>query len=211
MKQPIKKFMLISVIMGMIATCLIGCSTVENQSSTESGTSSASNVQTSSTQTNDTQSSEETSTQTQQQEAVLYIGREGNFKEYSLKYEGELKPETLIEGISNLTGWDLSLSDAVTTGKGGMTVSFAKDSALFVGPPETQKDEFFMYDADNLIPTILDSVKKTLQENFVDTNAGGDPDSLDIYYCMEGDQPLTFDNLNVTIPMDTPYTTFPNE
>ena len=137
--------MLISVIMGMIATCLIGCSTVENQSSTESGTSSASNAQTSSTQTNDTQSSEETSTQTQQQEAVLYIGREGNFKEYSLKYEGELKPETLIEGISNLTGWDLSLSDAVTTVKVGMTVSFEKDSALFVGAQHCLPEILFRY------------------------------------------------------------------
>lgn len=62
-----------------------------------------------------------------------------------------------------------------------MTVSFAKTSALFVGPPETQKEEFFMYDADTLITTILDSVKKTLQENFVDTSAGGDPESLPIY------------------------------
>ena len=44
----------------------------------------------------------------------------------------------------------------------------------------------------------------------MDTEAGGDPDSLDIYYSMEGDQPLTLENINVTIPMDVPYTEFPN-
>ncbi len=206
MKQLIKNLMLISAMMGTIAISFAGCSASAQQPSTQSSTPSASN-----TQTSDTQASQETSSQAETQEALLYIGREGNFKEYSLEYQGELKPETLIQGISDLTGWDLSLSDEVTTGKGGMTVSFAKTSALFVGPPENQKDEFFMYDAESLIPTILDSVKKTLQENFVDTNAGGDPDSLNIYYCMEGDQPLTFDNIDVTIPMDTPYTTFPKE
>lgn len=206
MKQLIKNLMLISAMMGTIAISFAGCSASAQQQSTQSSTPSASN-----TQTSDTQASQETSSQAETQEALLYIGREGNFKEYSLEYQGELKPETLIQGISDLTGWDLSLSDEVTTGKGGMTVSFAKTSALFVGPPENQKDEFFMYDAESLIPTILDSVKKTLQENFVDTSAGGDPDSLNIYYCMEGDQPLTFDNIDVTIPMDTPYTTFPKE
>ena len=211
MKQLIKKLVLISAMMGAIAVSFVGCDASVQQQSTQSSTSSVSNTQSSNMQTSDTQTSQETSSQTETQEAVLYIGRDNDFKEYSLKYEGELKPETLIQGISNLTGWDLSLSDEVTTGKGGMTVSFAKTSALFVGPPENQKDEFFMYDAESLIPTILDSVKKTLQENFVDTSAGGDPDSLNIYYCMEGDQPLTFDNINVTIPMDAPYTTFPKE
>lgn len=221
MKPLIRKFAVISAIMGMISFSLVGCATPSEQQTTESSTSSISNTQTNNTQSGDTQSSntqnsdsqssQETSSQTETQEAILYIGRDNDFKEYALKYEGELKPETLIQGISNLTRWDLSLSDEVTTGKGGMTVSFAKTSALFVGPPENQKDEFFMYDAETLIPTILDSVKETLQENFVDTSAGGDPDSLNIYYCMEGDQPLTFDNINVTIPMDAPYTTFPKE
>ena len=35
-------------------------------------------------------------------------------------------------------------------------------------------------------PDNLDSVKKTLQENFAATCAGGAPDSLHIYYRMEG-------------------------
>lgn len=227
MKRSIKKLVLISAIVGMIGVCFTGCNSSAKQESTESGTSSVSSTQNSQTPSSEsekqettepdtssdssTQTSQATSSDSEKQEATLYIGKGDTFKEYTLEYEGELKPETLIQGISDLTGWDLTLSDEVTTGKGGMTVSFAKTSALFVGPPETQKEEFFMYDADNLIPTILDSVKKTLQQNFVDSSVGGDPDSLDIYYCMEGDQPLTFENINVTIPMDTPYTTFPEE
>lgn len=209
MKKSIQKVTCMMAMIGMMAVSLLGCSTVNQQSSTQSDAGSVSDTQNDSAPTSNTQTGKETSSQTQKQKAVLYIGREDSFKEYAYEYEGELKPETLIQGISDTTGWDLSLADEVTTGKGGMTVSFAKTSALFVGPPETQKEEFFMYDADTLITTILDSVKKTLQENFVDTSAGGDPESLPIYYCMEGNQPLTFENLNVTIPMDEPYTSMP--
>lgn len=42
---------------------------------------------------------------------------------------GEVTPENLIAAMGELTGWDLTLSedDPVTTGKGGMTVSFAPE------------------------------------------------------------------------------------
>ena len=43
--------------------------------------------------------------------------------------------------------------------------------------------------------------------NFVDPELG-DPASLDIYYCMEGDLPLTLPGIDVTIPMDQPYQGF---
>ena len=45
-----------------------------------------------------------------------------------------------------------------------------------------------MYDVGQLAETILDSIQKTLQEGF--TGEGGDPDALDIWYYMEGNQPL---------------------
>ena len=51
------------------------------------------------------------------QTAVLYIGMEGSQQEYPLEYTGELTPEVLIQGIAETTGWDLTLADAVTTGK----------------------------------------------------------------------------------------------
>ncbi len=135
---------------------------------------------------------------------TLYIGMNGDFEEYPVKCAGELTPELLIAGIADLTGWNLTLADEVTTGKGGMTVSFSKACSLFTGPPDPQKEEFFAYDAETLDQMILDSIQKTLQYNFVDPELG-DPESLDIYYCMEGDQPLYLENIDVTIPMTEPY------
>ena len=88
-----------------------------------------------------------------------------------------------------------------------MTVCFSKESALFIGPPDPQKEDFFMFDAESLDRTILDSIQHTLQYNFVDPELG-DPDSLDIYYCMEGNAPLTLPGINVTLPMDQPYKGF---
>ena len=83
---------------------------------------------------------EATEPPTQGQTAVLYIGtKAGGFAEYPLDYEGELTPEVLIQGIADLTGWDLTLAEEVTSGKGGMSVCLADTSSLFVGPPEDRK------------------------------------------------------------------------
>lgn len=140
----------------------------------------------------------------QHQTAQLYIGSNGNFKEYPLEYEGELTPDKLIEGIAQLTGWNLTLSEQVTTGKGGMTVSFSKQSAIYTGPPQQQKEEFHMFEVGQLVSTILDSIQHTLQYNFVDPTRG-DPSKLDIYYCTEENQPLTIEALDITIPIEQPY------
>jgi hypothetical protein len=115
--------------------------------------------------------------------------------------QADSTPEELVAGIEELTGWKLTLADEITDGKGGMTVSFAKDACLFVGPPEEQKEEFHVYDASQLTFAVLDSVQKTLQCWASPTN----PDSVDIYFCMEGDVPLELDSLGVTLPMDQPY------
>lgn len=203
MKHILKQALLISAVLGVLALSVTGCGNSTEQSSVPASSDSPAS-------SSAAQSVSEEVSQPETQQATLYVGRDGDFKEYPLEYEGELKPETLIQGISDLTGWDLTLADEVSTGKGGMTVSFASTCALFSGPPEPQKEEFFVYDAETLIPMILDSIRETLQENFVDSASGGDPDSLSIYYCGEDNQPLTFENMNVTIPMDTPYTSFPN-
>jgi hypothetical protein len=115
--------------------------------------------------------------------------------------QADSTPEDLVAGIEDLTGWNLSLADEITTGKGGITVSFATDSCLFVGPPEEQKEEFFVYDNAQLTFAVLDSVQKTLQCWASPVN----PDSVDIYFCMAGDVPLELDNLGITWPMEQPY------
>lgn len=136
--------------------------------------------------------------------AVLYIGtKAGGFREYPLEHEGELAPEALIQGIGDLTGWDLTLAQPVTDGKGGMSVCLADRSALFQGPPEPQKDEFHMYSAEQLAETILDSIQKTLQNYYV--IAPGDPDNLDIWYYREGEKPLELPELGLSWPLEEPY------
>ncbi len=136
--------------------------------------------------------------------AELYIGtRASGFVQYPMDYEGDLTPEVLIQGIADLTGWDLTLADEVTTGKGGMSVCLSAQSALFVGPPDPQKDRFRVYDGEQLAEIILDSIQKTLQMGF--TGEGGDPDALDIYYFLEGEKPLELPNLGLSWPIDQPY------
>ena len=127
-----------------------------------------------------------------------------------MTYEGELDEqglvpaEAMIAGMAELTGWNLDLADEITSGPGGMTVSFADTCSIFTGPPDPQKEEFHVYDAGELAATILDSIQHTLQYNFVDPEKG-EPSSLDIYYCDAAGESITIPGLDVTIPMDTPY------
>ena len=136
--------------------------------------------------------------------AMVYIGtKAGGFTDYPITYDGNLTPEKLIQGIADLTGWDLTLAEDVLSGKGGMSVCLSSESSLFTGPPEPQREEFHMYDVGQLAETILDSIQKTLQEGF--TLEGGDPDALDIWYFMEGEQPLELPILGLSWPIDQPY------
>lgn len=138
------------------------------------------------------------------QVAMVYIGTKADgFTDYPITYDGELTAETLIQGISDLTGWDLTLAEPVISGKDGMSVCLSNESSLFTGPPNPQREEFHMYDVGQLAETILDSIQKTLQEGF--TLEGGDPDALDIWYYMEGEQPLELPSLGLSWPIDQPY------
>lgn len=149
-------------------------------------------------------SSQTTSEETEKNEAVIYIGSGTEYKESLVLTDEEITPEMLIEKMSEITGWNLDLADDVTTGKGGMTVCFAKTSSIFTGPPEEQNEDYFVYDKEQLCQEIFDSVKHTLQYNFVDPELG-EPEELDVYFCTENGEPITIDDLSVTIPADEPY------
>lgn len=136
--------------------------------------------------------------------ATLYIGYGDSFQEYPFETSETITPDVLVQAIADLTGWDLTLADTIASGKGGMTVCFSSQSALFTGPPMQQKEEFHMFDTYQLVQTILGSIQRTLQYYYVNPELG-DPSNLDIYYCMEGYQPLTIPNIDVTIPMEQPY------
>ena len=137
------------------------------------------------------------------QTATLYVGMDGNFAEYPVTYTGELTPVFLISQLSELTGWNLDLADEVTSGKGGMTVSFAETSSIVTGPPEPQNPDFFVYDSSQLITTILDSVQRTLQYNFIDPNLG-DPSNLDVYFNLDGGN-IVYPDSGREIDAYTPY------
>ena len=180
-----KSVRIIALIMTFImAFCLAACSKIpEKEPVTETTTA-------------------ETTTKADKSKYTLYIGNDASgYKEYDSKIkDDELTPEKLIQAISDLTGWNMTLADEVTTGKGGMTVSFSDESFIKVGPPEKQKSEFFMFDNYSLLTTALDSIKKTLQMNYVTED--GDPDKLDIYFNIENKSIVVED---VRVPMDKPW------
>lgn len=137
-------------------------------------------------------------------QAVIYVGTsDSGFKEYSVDVEGEITGEKLVDEIESLTGWNITLSHEITSGKGSMTVCFDGSSCIFTGPPEEQKDEFHVYDQYELAQVVLDSVKKTLQENFVSDD--GDSDSFDVYYCMNDNEPLVIESIGRSWSLEEPY------
>lgn len=206
-----KKVFLCAAVCALVLAMGVGCS--QQSGSSESGTSSnTSNVQSktsSHTQNVDVpvssgQTESNTASDSNNVTATLFIGGNGQFREYPYTFSQSPTPDRLIQAIADTTGWNLTLEDITISGKGGMIVSFAKECTLFTGPPQQQKEEFHMYDAEQLDRTILDSIQKTLQNNIIDPSLGN-PSNLNIYYCMEGDKALKLTNLNITIPMEQPY------
>lgn len=145
----------------------------------------------------------EESPEAQTQTAILYVGCDGQFQEYPVTTSETITPDWLIAQIALLTGWNLELAEPVTTGKGGMSVTFTERSSIVTGPPEPQKEEFFVYDSVQLLQMILDSIQHTLQNFFVDPELG-DPQSLDLYFSLDGEDITLPDG--VTVPFDQPYT-----
>ena len=206
---------------GVLLAGLAACGTqsgVQSAQSVQNGQSSASasqpQTQSGSSQTQENGSQADVSQTDPARVVTLYIGTEDQFQQYQETYQGALNdqgmvpPEGVVAEMAELTGWNLDLASEITTGKGGMTVTFASTCALFSGPPEVQKEQFHMYDSYQLDQTILDSVKKTLQ-NWAVVPGKGDPDSVDIYYCGPDGKDLVLINSGWTISSTQPYEHFP--
>lgn len=135
-------------------------------------------------------------------EVLLYIGTGNSYAQYTASVPAPAQPGDVIAAIGQLTGWDCTLAGPVEQGDGFVKVRFAQQSALFAGPPEPQKDEFHMYDAEQMCRTFLDSVARTLQANF----AGKDGQPLEVYYLPEsGSGDLILENIGLAISPKTPY------
>ena len=137
---------------------------------------------------------------------TLYIGQAGSFTTYPTSSSLDPAEESaalvvhLLTEMSSLTGWNLDAAE-IYVGKGGVTISWADTSALFVGPPDPQRDEFRVYAADELAFTLLDSVQQTVRMAFSPAN----PEALDVWFCGPDGGALTLDNLGVTLPLEQPY------
>ena len=149
--------------------------------------------------------SQTSSSETEKNEAAIYIGSGTEYKETLVLTDEEITPELLIEKMSDLTGWNLDLAKDVVMEGNSITVCFAKTAAVFTGPPEEQNEDYFVYDIKQLCELIFDSIKYTLQYNFADQMAE-DSEELDVYFCTENDEPITIGELGITIPADEPYT-----
>ena len=101
------------------------------------------------------------------------------FKDYA--YEGELTAQALAKGLSEWTGLDFFIADAIPEDN-GITVAWAEDSTLIKGLDDrVQTEEFFFYDVTSLNWFMLDSLNRTIQENL---------NVADVYYTDFNGNPL---------------------
>jgi hypothetical protein len=122
---------------------------------------------------------------------------EENPQTYEFGYDGELTPEKLAEGLTNLTGLDFRAGFVRT--EMGVEVTWAKDGTLIAGLGDREQLEaFYFFDVDSLRWFMLDSLHKTLVKNLGEEN---------IYYAAEGGAELTFDELSLTqsFPLGIPF------
>ena len=125
-------------------------------------------------------------------------GSEEKMRQNTYYSYSEITPENLAEGLSAWTGLEFAVT--VTHGEnGGMSVDWAADSTLVAGlDGREQKDEFYMSDADTMRWFMMDSLWRTLAENYSVT---------EIYYTMEGGAELRLEGLSPVsaFTLDTPY------
>ena len=123
----------------------------------------------------DTQTSSNNTTNNSLDKANIYVGTANNFKTYEVSISKELdvtdQAEALIKEIGFKMGYQIMIID-ITSGKGGMSVNFDKDSAPFDVTNTYRgngEEEYKVSGQENVARTIFDSVKETLQKNYGST------------------------------------------
>ena len=133
----------------------------------------------------------------QQSDKKLFIGLSNSLKE--VPYSGEETPEALIAALAEETGWNLTLAKPVEEGpyENTLCVAFAGDSAIYTAPPDPQKDEYHIFDVEDLIYTVLNSTAETLVQNL----------ELDgVYFASPDGGDLDFENGGYPFYLTTLYT-----
>lgn len=98
-------------------------------------------------------------------DATLYIGEQDHLKKVSV--QNASTAEELIAALAKETGWNLTLAKPVTDGADSdtKTVAFATASAIYSAPPDPQKESYHVYDSEEYVLTVLNSVSETLCKN----------------------------------------------
>lgn len=151
--------------------------------------------------TGNTKATEETTEQTTKEmnNAVLYIGENGDFGKYNWPYSGDLTPQILMEGIAETTGWNLTLDKKVTKKLDGYIICFGETSVFYTGQNITEENEFYIPEETAFYKTVLDSITKTIRESFEKE------DTLNLYYWGADDSDLVLTGIDKVITMDTAY------
>ena len=95
----------------------------------------------------------------------LKIGRSGHLQTVEARVD-DVTPDNVIAALAQETGWNLDLAKPVSVDENGIaTVAFAADSGVYGEPPEEQKDAYHVYDVEDWIYTVFNSVAESLQAN----------------------------------------------
>ncbi len=130
--------------------------------------------------------------------AVLYAADTSQeVQTNELEYSGELTPDVLAKGLSDLTGLDFIINSTVNEDE--IYVDWNLKSTLIANlDGREQKENFHFLDADTMRWSMMDSLWLTLSKNFNTNN---------IYYTMDGGKKLKFEDLYpiAELPPDAPY------
>lgn len=128
---------------------------------------------------------------------TLAIGRPDAMKQVSVSLDADtdVTPDVLLEALAKETGWNLSVAAPVTMdADGNAVVALAEDGSIYGKPPANQKDDYHVYDVDDWIYTVLNSIDATFKANGIAgvrfTAPDGGDISLtngDVYFALKND------------------------
>ncbi|MDR3240117.1 MAG: hypothetical protein LBT44_08540 [Clostridiales bacterium] len=104
--------------------------------------------------------------ETADENITLYLGMPDGLKQVETTIPA-FAADAMISAISDETGWNLILALPVDEGEipGSAVVSLSEDSTVYIGPPEIQKDAYHVFDTNELVFTVLNSIAETLTRN----------------------------------------------
>ena len=114
---------------------------------------------------------------------TLAIGRPDAMKQVSISLDADtdVTPDVLLEALAKETGWNLSVAAPVTMdADGNAVVALAEDGSIYGKPPANQKDDYHVYDVDDWIYTVLNSIDATFKANGIAGVRFTAPDGGDI-------------------------------